>query len=189
MEDRSTGTISRVEKRRSNWDKPGSLDDYLTGLCLTSTVGDIVRMRENSANMRALFCANLIFNAIFDNDIGAINQIVNRIDGAIPDKKNRDNYANLMGQAIEDVLDYPKAEQVCIYPDDWTIIGLAKRVIQTSCQEVGKNPIAKKERNQAAEMVLNRTGGRRSEPVREQHLIEYVQPDWMAPLPCGESEE
>lgn len=187
----STNAI--VERRRqATSPESGSLDEYISSLCLTKTIGDVVLLREAATNARAFFATSLIFHAVFDKDMGALDQIANRIDGTVPDRRDRDRFANIMGDALEDVLEYARMDQTQIFPDDPTIIALAKTVLSVSWMEVGRNPTAKKDRQKAIEMVLQRTGGRKTEPTAVLELVEYVDPDWMAPLPAPanvESEE
>ena len=71
--------------RESTWSKPGSLDEYITGLCLNRTIGDVNRLRETATNARAFFGASLVWNSIwgadgkFNPDINSIKQIIERI--------------------------------------------------------------------------------------------------------------
>lgn len=171
-------------KRQATSPESGSLDEYISSLCLTKTIGDVVLLREAATNARAFFATSLIFHAVFDKDMGALDQIANRIDGTVPDRRDRDRFANIMGDALEDVLEYARMDQTQIFPDDPTIIALAKTVLSVSWMEVGRNPTAKKDRQKAIEMVLQRTGGRKTEPTAVLELVEYVDPDWMAPLPA-----
>lgn len=162
------------------------LDFYIASICLDHTVGEVVKMRETSHNARSCWAATLVTDAIFGMDIGAISQIVSRIDGTVPATKDRNSYANIMGDAIDDVLDYTKAEQVKVRPGDLTIIALAKVVIAISMSDPGNNFSKKKEKQQAIEMVLQRTGGRKSEPTMNLLDTKFVEPAWMKGLTSGE---
>lgn len=143
------------------------------------------KLRETARNARHYFAARLICNAVFEQDIDILNEIVKRIDGAVPDKDDRTLFANLLGDAIEDVLDRETADQMSLDPDDPTIIALAKVVVWMAVRSVGNNVQAKKDRHKAASIVLDRTGGKRSEPVRDVVKLDYVEPDWMKGLPNG----
>lgn len=160
-----------------------SLDDYLTRLLLTKTMGEIVKIAQTASNVRGMWGAGLVFNAVFDRDMGCIKQIAERIDGPVPDRKERDGFANILGDAIEDVLDYPAAEQTTVNQDDLGIIAVAKAVVYVSMMPVGNNVQLKKDRQSAVEMVLKRVGGKRMEPVKQLVMPEYVDPDWMPRLP------
>lgn len=151
------------------------------------TIGEVAEIADRSYNAKAFWGAMLICNAILpEPDIGLIEEIVKRIDGAVPDKKDRDKAANLVGDALEDVMSYPRAQQISINGDDPTIIAIAKALVYLSSSFVGKNPTKRKDRQKATEIILNRMGGRRSEPVREVVTLEYVDPDWMGSLPSGD---
>lgn len=140
-------------------------------------------MREQALSARQYFAARLICNGVFEQDIDIIAEIVKRIDGTVPDKEDRKLFANLLGDAIEDVLDRQTADQMAIDPDDPTIIAIAKVVVWLSLRSVGANVQQKKDRQKAVNMVLNRTGGKRSAPVKEAVKLDYVEPDWMKGLP------
>lgn len=178
----SESSILLVEEKPdgTRW---GTMDEYLTYLCLEKTIGEVNMMRERSNRVRNWFAARLICIAIFEKDIGAILQIADRIDGAIPDKSERDSFANLVGDAIEDVMDLPAGERIFVNEDDLTIIAMAKVIIWISMETAGGNVMKKKDRQKAIEMILKRTGGKRSEPVREAERLEFVEPDWMKALP------
>ena len=66
-----------------------------------------------------------------------------------------------------------------VYPDDAPIIAMAKVLVHVASQPVGGNYAKRKERNLAASMVLERTGGRKVEPTRPLLETRYIEPDWM----------
>ena len=162
---------------------PG-LDAYLTGLVLDATMGEIVRRKEHAQTATEYFLTSLVFNAVFDLDIGCIDQIVGRIDGTAPSAEERDEYANLVGNAIDDVLQLPMSSQMQITPDDIALLAIAKAVVYLSTRPA-RSPQDRKDRQKAVELVFNRTSGRVSRPVKQAVAIEYVQPDWMQQLPEG----
>lgn len=164
-------------------DKEASLDQMLTTMCLGHTVNEVIQMKDKALRARTYFCASLIYNAIFETDIAAIKEIAQRIDGTIPMENERDKFANIVGDAIEDIMEYQSSEDLRVYPDDIVVIALAKAVYYLATREVGKNAAARKDRQQAIEMILTRVGGRKTEPVRETMTLEYVEPDWMHQLP------
>lgn len=146
-------------------------------------MGEIVQLREKATNARTFFACSVIFNAVFDLDIGCISQIATRIDGTVPLENERDKCANLVGDAIEDVMNYEDMEAMSVSASDIAIIAIAKAMVYIAIQPVGKNTSLKKDREKALDIVLNRIGGRKSEPVREDHVLTYVEPDWMKGLP------
>lgn len=179
-------TLTGITKRREEL-KKGQLDDYLLRVCLERTVGEMMRMREESENARAYFAASLIYNAVFEKDIQAINQIVWRIDGTAPRTAERKDYANIFGDALDDVLDYDRGDQMKVYPDDLCIVAMAKVVIYIALQPVGFNVAKRKDQQTAIDMVLTRTQGRKTEPTKLLDQAEYVAPEWMR-LPENKAE-
>lgn len=165
------------------------LDDYTARVCLDFSIGELLRMRETATNARAYFVSNLVFSAIFEKDMALIEILANRIDGTVPTTTDRESFANIMGDAIDDVLDMPNRAQVVIKPDDPVIIALAKAVFAIATLPTRGNPVLKRERQKAVEMVYGRTSGRRTEPVKPLLETKYVEPDWMKGLGDGEVRE
>ena len=185
-EDTTSGKLATIKrKQKNNWNQEGMLDAYIASICLEHTVGETLSMMETAHNARTCWAATLISRAIYDRDMGAISQIVTRIDGTVPESKERSSFAKIMGDALNDVLDYTDIEEMTIFPDDPVIIALAKVVIWISVSEPGNNFSKKKEKQQAIEMVLQRTGGRKSEPTRNLLDTKFVEPDWMRGLTDG----
>ena len=164
-----------------------SLDDYITDVVLNSTVGTLLRTRVTAPDARTAFVANTICAAIFDLDIGLISEIVKRIDGLAPSKGDMDTFSNIFSDALDDVLSYTDREQTVIYPDDPPIIALAKATMAVSMSDPGRNMQARKDRQKAVQMVLDRVEGRMSEPARPQEETVYSVPEG-AGLPRGEED-
>lgn len=180
----NTGTSTSLVKR-----KIANLDEKLTSYCLDFTIGEIVKKRETANTVQNFFIAQLVFNAVFEKDVGAINEIVKRIDGAVPDSENRDEYANLLGDALEDIMDYSSPQELMIYPDDPAIIAIAKVLLWISMESAGKSVSKRKDREKALQMVLSRVGGNKSKPVKETEVLEYTEPDWLKTLPGATDEQ
>lgn len=151
-------------------------------------MGEIVALRDKAANVKSYWGATLIFNAVFEKDIGCILQIADRVDGSIPDEKDRERFANIVGNAIDDVMQLTTAEQMTITPNDLAIIAIAKVLVFLSMEPAGKNVQQRKDRQKAIEMVLKRTGGKKTAPVAESTKIHYVDPVWMQSLPQKQEE-
>lgn len=156
-----------------------TLDNYLTEVCLMRTMGDVVHSREVATNAKQYTVASMIFNAVFEMDVDLIRTIALRIDGTVPEESKRDGYANLLGDAIEDVLSYEQAVQLQVTPGDSPIIAMAKALVYIGTQPCGSNYAKRKERNLAAQMILERTGGRKVQPTMAQIETKYVEPEWM----------
>ena len=164
------------------WEDEGKLDEYCSRVCTQMTTGDLFRMREFATNARSMFIANAGFNAIFERDISLLAAIVKRIDGTIPTEGDRYMYANMFGEAIEQVLGLEKKEQLHLSPDEPVIVSLAKVVVQTSMLPAGRNQTLRKERLLATEMVFERTQGRKVDPKRLPDQVAYIEPEWMSDL-------
>lgn len=158
------------------------IDRYTADVCLTRTMGDIVRARDTATNARQYFVSNLIFSAVFEKDMSLVDIIATRIDGTVPTNKERDSFANLMGDAIDDVLDMDRSEQTLIQPSDPVIIALAKVVYHIAVEPTKKDYNKKRERQKAVEMVYARTAGRRNEPVKLAIEEKFVDPEWLSSI-------
>ena len=180
----SGGTTAITARKEYTWQ---SLDDYITDVALNKTVADLMRIRNTAATARSAFVANTICAAIFDLDIGLISEIVKRIDGLAPAKGDMDAFSNIFSDALNDVLEYDQASQMRVFPTDSPIIALAKATVAVSMSDPGRNMQARKDRQKAVQMVLDRIEGRQAEPARPKEEIEYQSPDWMS-LPSEKEE-
>lgn len=158
-----------------------SLDDYISMVCLERTMGDIVRTRENpeGQNAKAYFIASLFFSAVFEQDISIIDTIIKRLDGLIPDRSKREQYANLFGDALDDVMAMRIDEYMNVQPTDSPIIAMAKATYALSISSP-KDPSGKRDRHQAVELIIGRTSGRVTEPKKPLLEEKFVEPDWMS---------
>ena len=165
------------------------LDNYTARVCLTRTIGETLHLRETASNARTYFVANLVASAVFEMDMSLIDILATRVDGTVPTSKERDSFANLMGDAIDDVLDMERQEQMVVQPDDPVMIALAKVVFHIATEPTKGNPIRKKEKQKAVEMIYARTSGRRTEPVRPLLETKFVEPDWLAGIEEGNPDD
>jgi hypothetical protein len=164
------------------------MDSYLTDVCCTRTMGDVAKTRETASNAKAWVVNSMILNAVFEQDIDLIKTIITRVDGLVPDEGDRGGYANILGDALDDVLSLTEVEALNITPSDPVIIALAKVLVHTAARPTGSNYMQRKQRNLAASMILERTGGRKTGPTRPTLETKYVEPDWMG-LPDGDGRE
>lgn len=156
-----------------------NLDDYIYDMALNRTMGDLIRMRTTAPSARTAFVVSTMTNAVFDLDIGLISEIVKRIDGSAPQKGDMDAYSNLFSDALSDVLDYTQSDQMSVFPSDPPIIALAKATIAVALHDPGRNMQARKDRQKAVQMILDRVEGRRAEPAKPTELPEYRAADWL----------
>lgn len=176
---REQGTESDTKEIVRSADYESTIDQYLTMVALDRTMGDVVRSREHADGARSYTINSMIFNAVFEMDVELIKTLSLRIDGTVPEEGKRKGYANILGDAIEDVLSYDQAVQMQVVPEDKPIIAMAKILVYVATQPAGTNMQKRKERNLATSMILERTGGRKVEPTRPQIETKYVEPDWM----------
>jgi len=142
-------------------------------------MGEVAYSREVSENARSYTVTSMIYNAVVEVDVELIKTIILRVDGTVPSEKNRESYANLFGDALDDVLSYDRADQMMVTSNDTPIIAMAKALIYAATQPVGSNYQKRKERNLAASIILERVGGRKIEPKMLAIDTVYVEPDWM----------
>ena len=173
----TTDTTVEIVKSQRSYDT--TLDNYLAETCLMKTMGDVVRSREIATNAKQYTVACMVFNAVFEMDVDLIRTIALRIDGTVPEEDKREGYANIIGAALEDVLSYEQAQQLQVVPSDPPVIAMAKALVYVGTQPCGSNYAKRKERNLAAQMILERCGGRKVQPTRLEAQIEYVEPEWM----------
>lgn len=175
MPDTTSGTETGLTRLR----EARGLDELFTSVAVEKTIGQVVMERSRSLNARGYFVANTICTAVFDLDIGLIAEIVKRIDGLAPSKGDNHGYSEIFGDALLDVLDYGSPGELRIFPSDPVIVALAKAAIAVANADVGKNMQARKDRQKAVQMVLDRTEGRRSEPAKPVEETIYEAPSWL----------
>lgn len=156
-----------------------TMDAYLTNTCIMHTMGQVVRNREFATDVKSYTVNSMIFNAVFETDVDLIKTIIRRVDGLVPDEDKRGGYANILGDALEDVLSYDQKELMRITPNDPVIIALAKVLVYKATEQAGMNQLRRKERNTAAQIILERTGGRKVGPTKLLLETKYVEPEWM----------
>ena len=176
-----------IEKRRKSYEYR-SLDDYITDTVLGKTLADVMNMRVEAPTARSAFVANLISQAVFDLDIGLISEIVKRSDGLAPSRRDIDAFSTIFADAPSDVLEYKQPDQLRIYPRDTPIIALAKATIAVATSDPKNNMQARKDRQKAVSMILDRVEGRMSEPAKPVELPEYAEPEWLG-LSEGDGDE
>lgn len=168
------------------WKNEKGLDDYLTRLCLDETMGNVVKGAEAEGNYRSLWGRALISNAVFDKDIGLCRSIIQRIDGTVPEENKRDGYANIVGDALQDIMDMPLTATNTVLPSDPPIIAIAKVIYYVSIAPTGQNPQKIKQRQLAVDIVFERCGGKKTAPTKPLLETKYEDPAWLSP---GETDD
>lgn len=184
--------MKEIIVRNNKGEKKLSLDEMLTKLLIDKTMGEICKMWSTSNNIAVYTACDLIISAVSELDIGMINSLIKRVDGAIPTVEDRDKYANIVGNALDKVLAMPrdprpgaKNNHMLIDPNDSGIIALAKAILYISLDKPGKNLSKKKDRQQATDILLSRTGGNRTTPVADLEATEYLDAPWLRSLSDG----
>ena len=154
------------------------IDDLMTKYLTEKTTGEIVMRHENSYNIREFVVTDLILSAIQERDVEIIESIIKRIDGGIPKADEREKYANIIGNAIDMVLEMPVSEQADVHANETAIVSIAKALILASLEKPGGNFAKKRDRKKAAEIILQRCGGSKFEPTKLTDVVEIVEPDW-----------
>ena len=170
---------------RAGGQSGATIDELYQQTALFKTVGELVRLYQSSLNAKAYFVARTLLDAIINKEIQTIKQIIGRIDGGVPDAQKRKHYANIFGDALEDVLAYPDIEMMALQPEDYVIIAMAKVVVWVSMSDPGNNAQKRKDKQDAIQIILERTGGRKSEPTKQLTTTNYVNPEWMNSLPSS----
>ena len=186
MSKRNNDTKNDMEIVSTRKEYDTSLDNLLTTTALEKTMGDVALGRERSHNARGFLVDCMFFNAVIEKDVDLIKTLATRIDGTVPEEDKRDGFANILGDALEDVLSYEQPQLLSVSSEDSPIIAMAKVLVYVAACPVGNNVQARKSRNLAAQMILERTGGRKTSPTKHQLETVYVQPLWMG---TGEQED
>lgn len=178
-----------LRKRTTNDRLPEqTLDQYITMLCLERQFIEVLALRENCTNARQYFVAHLLTDAVLELDIDLLMTIANRVDGTVPTEEDRSLFANIVGDALDDVLEMENKNQTVIQPDDTMVIAIAKAIFHISTMPAGRNVSKRKDRNKAVETLLSRCGGRKTKPTSNELVIEYTQPEWLQLPEGGENE-
>lgn len=142
----------------------------------------------------AMFLVGRLFtDAVFNQDIRAIQLIINRIDGGLPRDTELGDYQTLFGDCLADVMATTDGTQLKVMPDDTVMMSLCKSLYAMAVEDIYWDPekqrkrkpsdAQKKERDAALRMVLERTGGRKTLNIKDAEKKELVEvAPWIAEL-------
>lgn len=149
--------------------------------------------RTNAQNAADFLVCRLFTDAIFNQDIRAIQLIINRIDGGVPKDVEMDGYRTLFADCFEEIMQMESSDQMKFEKDDTVIMGLCKSLYALAVQDIywdeekmrKRRPSVerKQERDAALRMVLERTGGRKTTPIEVKEHDEINDADWINQLP------
>lgn len=148
-----------------------------------------------SANAAMFLVCRLLTDAVFSNDIRAIQLIINRIDGGLPKDVEMSDYRTRFSDCLSQVMSMDKSDQLVLHPDDTVMMGLCKSLYALAVQDIYwdeergrmRRPSTdrKQERDAALRIILERLGGRKT-LVAEGKVEEVLEEaDWIASLPSG----
>lgn len=149
--------------------------------------------RAGSENAADFLVSRLFTDAIFNQDIRAIQLIINRIDGGVPRDVDMPDYRTLFSDCFNEIMQMDRSEQMKLKPEDTVMMGLCKSLYALSVQDiywneekgVPRRPSTEKkqERDSALRMVLERTGGRKTTPMDVKVSEDIEAADWLNQLP------
>lgn len=136
--------------------------------------------------------SRLFTDAVFSQDIRAIQLIINRIDGGLPKDVDVDRYQTEFGDCLNKIMLMQNSEQAKVVPDDTVMMALCKSLYHIATQDIywdaeklrSRRPSdsVKKERDAALRMVLERTGGRKTIAPLPQNVDEVEIAGWISNL-------
>lgn len=143
-------------------------------------------------NAAKFLVGRLFTDAVFNQDIRAIQLIINRIDGGLPKDTELDNYQTLFGDCLAKVMNTTDGTQLKVMPEDTVMMALCKSLYAMSVNDIywdeekqrKRRPTdaEKKERDAALRMVLERTGGRKTLNATSTEKEEIEVAPWIAML-------
>lgn len=153
--------------------------------------------RPGTKNAAAYLVCRLFTDAIFSQDIRAMQLIINRIDGGLPKDVEVDDYRTQFSDCLNEVMAMESGEQMKLKPDDTVMMALCKSLYAMSVQDIYwdeerqtmRRPSTEKkqERDAALRMVLERIGGRKTLVAASAVCEEIGDADWVAALTPGQN--
>lgn len=150
--------------------------------------------RPGTANAATYLVCRLLTDAIFSNDIRAIQLIISRVDGGLPKDTEVDLYQTQFSDCLEQVMRMTSDHQLSVHPDDTVMMGICKSLFALAVQDIYWDPRRqqvrkrpptdlKNERDAALRIILERLGGRKT-LMENRKIREAVEDaDWIAQLP------
>lgn len=150
---------------------------------------------SGSENAATYLVCRMFTDAIFSEDIRAIQLIINRIDGGLPKDVEVKDYKTQFSDCLNEIMSMTDGEQLQVKPDDTVMMALCKALYALSVQDIYwdenrgrmKRPSTdkKQERDAALRMVLERTGGRKTLVATSEIKEKIEDADWISSLPSG----
>ena len=133
---------------------------------------------SGSENAAMHLVSRLFTDAVFNQDVRAIQTIINRIDGGLPKDVDLSSYQTYFGDCINQHLTLTDGERLKVTPDDSVMMALCKSLYDIATEDIYWDPerkvrkkpsdTKKQQRDNAMRMILERAGGRKTmSPVTE----------------------
>lgn len=142
----------------------------------------------------------LFTDAVFNQDIRAIQLIINRIDGGLPKDCEMDEYQTQFADCLSELMDMRISEQLQVLPHDSVMMALCKSLYYIATRDIYTKKIfdkegnfvksvyckpstdKKNERDTAMRMILERTGGRRTTAHVQKEIEDIEEASWISQL-------
>ena len=171
-------------------------------------MGEVVAIAENrrqfigpdshqgTTNAAMFLVCRLLTDAIFSQDIRAIQLVINRIDGGLPRDTEVDDYQTLFSDCLSEVMGMSSAAQLSVTPDDTVMMAICKALYALATQDIywddrrkqmRRRPPTdlKQERDAALRIILDRLGGRKTLTISSRVHDEIEDADWISELPSA----
>jgi len=149
--------------------------------------------RAGKANAATYLVCRMFTDAIFSQDIRAIQLIINRIDGGLPKDVEVDMYQTQFSDCMNEIMLMDTGSQLKLQPGDTVMMALCKALYALSVQDIYwdeekgrmRRPSVdkKQERDAALRMILERTGGRKTLTLAGKVSEDIETADWVNALP------
>ena len=158
-----------------------------------------VRFPFGERNAAMYLVSRLFTDAVFNQDIRAIQLIINRIDGNLPKDTEVSTYQTMFGDCLNEVMSMENGEQLKLMPTDTVMMALCKSLYDIAAHDIyhaidrktgaikdhKPTDAEKKERDAALRMVLERVGGRKTKSLVQAEKEEVEVASWIAELGEG----
>lgn len=151
---------------------------------------------DGTKNAAMFLVCRLLTDAVFSQDIRAIQLIINRIDGGLPKDTEVDDYRTQFSDCLEALMRSTRSEQLSVQPSDTVMMGICKALFSLATQDIYWNERTgtmrrrpptdlKQERDAAMRIILERLGGRKTLVMDKKETESIEDADWIASLPSG----
>ena len=169
----------------------GTLDESILDLA-RRPMGQVVQRAEGSfpriatlnGNARSHLVARLFTDAVFNQDIRAMQLVISRIDGGLKNDVEMSGYETEFSESLTAVLELEDGEKLKIVPEDTVMTAMCKSLVDMACRDIysdaraaGKrkpSTEAKQERDAAMRIVIERSGGKKTTPIAQPEDVEPV---------------